>query len=200
MTPQLPLLMASELVHPETSSVPLLAAIYYIAQNFTAFDDYLCIQTVYDPPPLEKLWDFVIQRVHHKDRQASIGLLQAMLILAAAPAEDILKPNFEQRQSLINDANTIAQALGLYHDAGTWPVSSTEKHLRKRLSWSLRFLDSWTAAVSGRPMCISEDDWLVQDLHLEDFSAPEITAGQVAVAMEMTKLTDILREVMKRLL
>jgi len=200
MTPQLPLIMVSDLVHPETSSVPLLAAIYYIAQNFTAFDDYLCIQTVYDPPPLEKLWDFVIQRVHHKDRQASMGMLEAMLILAAAPAEDILKPNFEQRQSLINDANTIAQALGLYHDAGMWLVPPTEKRLRKRLSWSLRFLDSWNAAISGRQMCISEDDWLVNNLVLEDFSALEIDTGQAAVAMEMAKLTDILREVMKRLL
>ncbi|GAB7352373.1 hypothetical protein MBLNU459_g2809t2 [Dothideomycetes sp. NU459] len=93
----------------------------------------------------------------------------------------------------------MAQALGLYHDAGVWSVSSTEKRLRKRLSWSLRFLDTWNAAVSGRQMCISEDDWLVQDLLLEDFSASEISTGQAAVAIEMAKLTDILREVIKRL-
>jgi hypothetical protein len=173
---------------------------YYLAQNFTAFDDYLCIQIVYDPSPLEELWDFIMKRVNHKDRQASIGLLQAMLILASAPAEDVLKPNFEQRQSLVNDANTIAQALGLYHDAGTWPMSPSEKHLRKRLSWSLKFTDSWNAAISGRQSCISEDDWLVQGLMLEDFSASEIDTGQAAVAIEMAKLTDILREVKKQLL
>jgi len=173
---------------------------YYVAQSFTAFDDYLCIQIVYDPPPLEELWDFIMRRVNHKNRQASIGLLQAMLILAAAPAEDVLKPNFEQRQSLVNDANTIAQALGLYHDATTWPISSTEKRLRKRLSWSLRIVDSWNAAVSGRQSCISEDDWLVQELVLEDFYASEIDTGQAAVALQMVKLTDILREVMKQLL
>lgn len=200
ITPQLPLIVAWESLHPATASVPLLAAMYYVAQSFTAFDDYLCIQIVYDPPPLEELWDFIMRRVNHKNRQASIGLLQAMLILAAAPAEDVLKPNFEQRQSLVNDANTIAQALGLYHDATTWPISSTEKRLRKRLSWSLRIVDSWNAAVSGRQSCISEDDWLVQELMLDDFSASEIDAGQAAVAQEMAKLTDILREVMKQLL
>lgn len=187
-------------MHPATSSVPLLAAMYYVAQNFTAFDDYLCIQIVYDSPPLEELWEFIMKRVNHKNRQASIGLLQAMLILTAAPAEDVLKPNFEQRQSLVNDANTMAQALGLYHDAGAWPISSAEKHLRKRLSWSLRIIDSWNAAVSGRQSCISEDDWLVQDLVLEDFSASEIDTGQASVAMEMAKLTDILREATKQLL
>ena len=200
IAPQLPLIVEWESVHPATSSVPLLAAMYYVAQNFTAFDDCLCIQIVYDSPPLEKLWDFIAKRVNHKNRQASIGLLQAMLILTAAPAEDVLKPNFEQRQSLVNDANTMAQALGLYHDAGAWPISSAEKHLRKRLSWSLRIIDSWNAAVSGRKSCISEDDWLVQDLVLEDFSASEIDTGQASVAMEMAKLTDILREVTKQLL
>jgi hypothetical protein len=107
---------------------------YYVAQSFTAFDDYLCIQIVYDAPPLKQLWDFIMKRVNHMNRQASMGLLQAMLILAAAPAEDVLKPAFEQRQSLVNDANTLAQALGLYHDAGTWPIPSVEKHLRKRVS------------------------------------------------------------------
>jgi hypothetical protein len=173
---------------------------YYIAQSFTAFDDYLCIQIVYDPPPLEELWDFIMKRVNHKNRQPSIGLLQAMLVLAAAPAEDVLKPNFEQRQSLVNNANTVAQALGLYHDAESWSISSTEKRLRKRLSWSLRIVDSWNAAVSGRQSCISEDDWLVQDLILEDFSASETDAGEAAVALELAKLTDILREVMKQLL
>ena len=134
------------------------------------------------------------------NRQASMGLLQAMLILAAAPAEDVLKPNFEQRQSLVNDANTMAQALGLYHDAGIWPITSAEKHLRKRVSWSLRIIDSWNAAVSGRQSCVSEEDWLVQDLSPEDFSASEIGTGQAAVAQEMAKLTDILREVTKQLL
>jgi len=200
IAPQLPVIIAWESPDPATSSVPLLAAIYYIAQNFTAFDDYLCIQIVYDSPPLEELWDFIMKRVNHKNRQTSIGLLQAMLILAAAPAEDVLKPNFEQRQSLLNDANTMAQALGLYHDAGVWPISSVEKRLRKRLSWSLRIVDSWNAAVSGRQSCISEDDWLVQELMLEDFSASEIDAGQAAVALQMAKLTDILREVTKQLL
>lgn len=200
IAPHLPLIVAWESLHPATSSVPLLAAMYYIAQNFTAFDDYLCIQIVYDPPPLEELWDFIMKRVNHKNRQASIGLLQAMLILAAAPAEDVLKPNFEQRQSLGNDANTMAQTLGMYHDAGMWPISSTEKRWRKRLSWSLRIVDSWNAAASGRQSCISEDDWLVQDLMLEDFSASEVDTGQALVALEMAKLTDILREVMEQLL
>jgi hypothetical protein len=173
---------------------------YYVAQSFIAFDDYLCIQIVYDPPPLEQLWNFVMTRVNHKNRQASIGLLQAMLILTAAPAEDVLKPNFEQRQSLVNDANTMAQTLGLYHDAGTWPIPSAEKLLRKRLSWSLRIIDSWNAAVSGRQSCISEDDWLVQDFLPEDFSSSEIDSGQAAIAQEMAKLTEILREVIKQLL
>ena len=194
------MIVAWESLHPATTSVPLLAAMYYVAQNFTAFDDYLCIQIVYDPPPLEKLWAFIMKRVNHKNRQASIGLLQAMLILAVAPAEDVLKPDFEQRQSLGSDANTMAQALGLYHDAGLWPISSMEKRSRKRLSWSLRIVDSFNTAVSGRQSCISEDDWLVQDLILEDFSAAEIDTGQAAVALEMTKLTNILREVMKQLL
>lgn len=200
IAPQLPLIVAWDSLHPATSAVPLLAAMYYVAQNFTAFDDYLCIQIVYDPPPLEELWDFIMKRVNYKYRQASIGLLQAMLILTAAPAEDVLKPDFEQRQSLVNDANTMAQALGLYHDADTWPIPSAEKSIRKRLSWSLKIIDSWNAAASGRQSCISEDDWLVQDLLPEDFSASEIDTGQPAVAQEMAKLTDILREVTKQLL
>lgn len=193
-------MMAWGITDPATSSVPLLAAVYYVAQNFTAFDDYLCIQTVYDPPPLERLWDLVMQHVSQKDRQASIGLLQAMLVLAVAPAEDVLKPNFDQRQSLLSDANTMAQALGLYHDASSWPISSAEKHLRKRLSWSLRIMDSWNSAVSGRHSCLSEDDWLVQDLLLEDFSTQEIDTGQATLGLEMARLTEIVRDVTKQLL
>ena len=61
-------------------------------------------------------------------------------------------------------------------------------------------MDSWNAAVSGRQSCISEDDWLVQGLMLEDFTASEIDMGQAAIALEMAKLTDILREVIKQLL
>lgn len=185
---------------PETSAPILLAAVYYIAQGFTAFDDYLCIQTVYDPPPLEKLWEFVMRRVHKEDRQSSIGLLQAMLILITSPPNDILKPNFEARQSLLSDANTVAQSLGLYYDATRWPIPASERCLRKRLSWSLRFADSWSSAVSGRQSCIPEDDWLVSDLQTEDFSAQEIQSGHANLAIEMSKLTDILREVTKRLL
>lgn len=192
--------MAWGTTDPATSSVPLLAAVYYVAQSFTAFDDYLCIQTVYDPPPLERLWEVVMHHVNHKDRQTSLDLLQAMLVLAAAPAEDVLKPNFDQRQSLLADANTMAQALGLYHDATSWSISSAEKHLRKRLSWSLRILDAWNSAVSGRPSCISEDDWLVQELLLEDFSTEEVETGQAAVGLEMARLTEIVRNVIKQLL
>jgi hypothetical protein len=178
----------------------LLAAIYYIAQGFTAFDDYLCIQTVYDPPPLDKLWNFVMRRVHKEDRKPSNSLLQAMLILMASPPNEILKPNFELRQSLLSDANTIAQSLGLYYDSTRWPIPASERCLRKRLSWSLRFADSWNSAVSGRQSCMSEDDWLVSELQLEDFSAKEINSGHAILAIEMSKLTDILREVTKRLL
>lgn len=185
---------------PETSAPILLAAVYYIAQGFTAFDDYLCIQTVYDPPPLEKLWEFVMRCVHKEDRQSSISLLQAMLILVTSPPNDILKPNFEARQSLLSGANTVAQSLGLYYDATRWPIPASERCLRKRLSWSLRFADSWSSAVSGRQSCIPEDDWLVSDLQTEDFSAQEIQSGHANLAIEMSKLTDILREVTKRLL
>jgi len=187
-------------MNTETSAPILLASVYYVAQNFTAFDDYLCIQTVYDSPPLEKLWEFVMQRVHGEDRQPSISLLQAMLILITSPPNDILKPNFEARQSLVSDANSIAQAVGLYYDASRWPIPTPERCLRKRLSWNLRFADSWNSAVSGRQSCISEDDWLVPELQLEDFSAQEIQSGHANLAIEMSKLTDILREVTKRLL
>jgi hypothetical protein len=61
-------------------------------------------------------------------------------------------------------------------------------------------VDSWNAAISGRQSCISEDDWLVQDLVLEDFSASEIDTGQAVIVLEMAKLTNILREVTKQLL
>ena len=141
-----------------------------------------------------------MRRVHKEDRQPSLSLLQAMLILATSPPNDILKPNFDARQSLLSDANTIAQSLGLYYDATQWPIPVPERCLRKRLSWSLRFADSWDSAVSGRQCCISEDDWLVSDLQLEDFSAQEIQSGHANLAIEMSKLTDILREVTKRLL
>jgi len=138
--------------------------------------------------------------IHEEDRNPSISLLQAMLILVISPPNDILKPNFEARQSLVSDANSIAQALGLYYDASRWPIPAAERCLRKRLSWSLRFADSWNSAVSGRQSCISEDDWLVSELQLEDFSAQEMQSGHASLAIEMSKLTDILRAVTKRML
>ena len=141
-----------------------------------------------------------MRHVHKEGRQPSLGLLQAMLILITSPPNDILKPNFEARQSLLSDANIIAQSLGLYYDATQWAIPTSERCLRKRLSWSLRFADSWNSAVSGRQSCISEDDWLVSDLQLEDFSAQEIQSGHANLAIETSKLTDILREVTKRLL
>jgi hypothetical protein len=141
-----------------------------------------------------------MRHVHREDRQPSISLLQAVLVLVTSPPNDALMPNFEVRQSLVSDANTIAQALGLYYDATRWPIPAPERCLRKRLSWCLKFADSWNSTVSGRQSCISEDDWLVSDLQVEDFSAQEIQSGHASMAIEMAKLTEIIREVTKRLL
>ncbi|KAK3619754.1 hypothetical protein LTR56_023839 [Elasticomyces elasticus] len=195
LPPALPVFLSNQRPSASKDPVHLLAAIYLVAQPFSRYDEYLCIQTVYDSPPIGRLWDTVIAALHGGTSKPSISLLQAALILLSSPPKDNLVPEDQERYMISGLAAAMAQSLGLWHDAREWPIAADEKRLRRRLSWCLRYQDQWIAFVAGRSPHIRDADWLVQELSENDFCAVEITQGIARSAIAMTKLAVIMGSV-----
>jgi Fungal specific transcription factor domain len=93
----------------------------------------------------------------------SIATLQAGLILIQCPKA--ASPH------LSSQLTSLAFDLGLHQDCSEWNVDSQEKCSRKRLAWTLYAQDKWTALLYGRPPQISEANWSVQPLSLDDFGS-----------------------------
>ncbi|KAG1180606.1 hypothetical protein G6F70_000558 [Rhizopus microsporus] len=52
----------------------------------------------------------------------------------------------------------MAQHVGLHRLSDRWPIPESEKEARKRIWWSTYILDIWSAAATGKPQTILDDD------------------------------------------
>ena len=63
----------------------------------------------------------------------------------------------------------MAQSLGLNVDAKGWKLPAWEVRLRRRLWWVVYVEYTWRAVTHGRCSMISDDDWDVKPLTVDDF-------------------------------
>ncbi|KAI9489239.1 fungal-specific transcription factor domain-containing protein [Zychaea mexicana] len=60
---------------------------------------------------------------------------------------------------LLNSAATrMAQDLGLHRSSEGWDIPDSEKETRRRLWWAVYIMDKWSAAGTGRPQTIFDED------------------------------------------
>ncbi|KAE8869289.1 hypothetical protein PTNB73_04342 [Pyrenophora teres f. teres] len=197
--PHIPILPPAHSVEPERSNPSLLAALYLVTLPFAGFDDYLSVQIAYDLPDAEKLWDLASDAVHQELHKADFSTLQTLILLLVASPHKPLIPDYATKWSLVGTMVTVSQTLGLHFDPTHWNILSTEIELRKRLSWAVRMVEVWHAAVLGRSCLIHDDDWLVPEPCPGDFSHEESQTPFPAHFIHMYKLTIILYTTLTKL-
>ena len=126
----------------------------------------------------------------------SITTLQAGLLLTQCP-------NHTSRH-LSAQLLSFAFDLGLHQDCSDWNIDSQEKSSRRRLAWALYAQDKWSALLHGRPAQLTEANWMVQELCMDDFNIPADTEHQptstrqhgAQLFMEMLVVSQILGEIL----
>lgn len=174
----------------------VLAAIYVISQGFATFDEVLCIQTVYETLPLQTLKDFVWTSLHKQRNRPTLSSIQAALLIALTPADNMLMPENDERASLAGMIAAMANALGLQHDPTNWSVPNEEKAIRKRLSCLVKANDTWTAVAAGRPPFLSPDNWLLETISSSDHTN-SMNETTLTNFVQYTRLTQILGDILR---
>lgn len=200
MYPHFPILPPAQSAELERSNPSLLAAVYLVTLPFASFDDYLSIQIAYDLPDAEKLWNLASDAAHQEMHKPDFSTLQTLILLLVAPPHKPLTPDYATKWSLVGTMVTVSQTLGLHFDPTHWSTLPSEIELRKRLSWVVKMVDVWHAAVLGRSCLIHDDDWLVPHPCANDFSHQESQTIFPAHFIHMYKLTDILHTALTTLL
>ncbi|THY19389.1 hypothetical protein D6D01_07072 [Aureobasidium pullulans] len=170
----------------------LLAAVYLLALPFAGNDDYLSVQIAYDLPDATKLWDLASTGVLQQLHQPNFSTLQTLILLLVAPPQKLLMPDYATKWSLVGIMVTVSQTLGLQHDPSHWDISPAKVQLRNRLSWSVKMIDVWYAAVLGRSCLVREDDWLVPEPRAGEVTASDSPKMLPTHLVHMYKLTSIL--------
>ncbi|KAE8160060.1 fungal-specific transcription factor domain-containing protein [Aspergillus tamarii] len=196
---QFPIFSEDRLPEPRAASAHLLAAVYLITQPFTTFDDYLCIEFVYSPPSPQVLFAIAWSELNNALSQPTIQSLQAALILLLHPPLNPLLLDSSMKWTLLGMTVSMAQTLGLHLDPTMWNLPSSEVRTRRRLSWVVFALDKWLAFSFGRPSHISSNDWLVTELDASDIESGVPVSGVHPYAIEFSKLTTILDNVLGNL-
>ncbi|EMD93697.1 hypothetical protein COCHEDRAFT_1223361 [Bipolaris maydis C5] len=197
--PHFPILAPAQSVEPERSNPSTLAAIYLVALPFAGFDDFLSVQIAYDLPDAGKLWDLPLNVLHQELHKPDFSTLQTLVLLLISPPHKPLMPDYATKWSLVGTMVTVSQTMGLHLNPTLWSVSTAEIDLRKRLSWTVKMIDVWHAAVLGRSCLIHDDDWLVPPPSLDDFSEEERKTPFPAHFIHMYELTMVLHTTLKTL-
>jgi hypothetical protein len=171
-----------------------------ITLPFADFDDYLSVQIAYDLPDTSKLWQFALKAVHDEISRPDFATLQTLILLIVAPTPNTLVPEYATKWSLVGTILTTSQTLGLQFDPSRWNISPADVDLRKRLSWVVKSIDVWHAAVLGRSCLINDDDWMVLPPNLADFSYQEKQTTFPIQFVRTYELTSILHLVLSTLL
>ncbi|KAI8142510.1 fungal-specific transcription factor domain-containing protein [Fennellomyces sp. T-0311] len=103
----------------------------------------------------ESLFEHLL--VYVKGRYAPcVATIQALVI------SQFHRASLDERMAsgwLLNSAATrMAQDLGLHRSSEGWDIPESEKETRRRLWWSVYIMDKWSAAATGRPQTIFDED------------------------------------------
>ncbi|KAJ4004102.1 hypothetical protein NW766_011959 [Fusarium irregulare] len=152
-----------------TASTGLLAGLYALALPFTPWDEKLCLDSAYSKPDVAKLWQVsytCLQKELHFPRLSTIQIY--LLLLNHTPFDAVCVEN-PFVWSLASSMLAMAQSLGLNVDAKGWKLPAWEVRLRRRLWWVVYVEYTWRAVTHGRCSMISDDDWDVKPLTVDDF-------------------------------
>jgi len=155
----------------------------------------------YEQPDASKLRTFAMDAVLQGMNQPGFAHLQTVILLLVDPPADPQTPDHATKWSLVGTMVTIAQAIGLQYDPSDFTAGLEEIILRKRLSWVVKMVDVWHAAILGRSCLICEDDWLITSPKKEEVMSPDgkLDDTLACLFLEMYELTTILKGVLSTL-
>ncbi|KAI8098493.1 fungal-specific transcription factor domain-containing protein, partial [Halteromyces radiatus] len=149
-------------------SAPLLNAMYGAATRYIEtcqlFGDLKAVTDAFDEDVSdwqipeggsERFFDNLITYVRGR-YSPSIAVIQALIIAQNHRASLDAKMTGSW---LINGAAIrMAQDLGLHRSTETWQITEGEKETRRRVWWAVYIMDKWSAASTGRPQTIFDED------------------------------------------
>ncbi|THV81988.1 hypothetical protein D6D29_04970 [Aureobasidium pullulans] len=157
---------------PDCFPTWLLAAVYGHALPFCIFDDQLCVE-VYTPPSTDSLFRIAWSATHPNYHTPSLSVVQTLLLLVQRRPTNKHVADTPVKWTMVTDAVSIAQSLGLNLDPTDWPLPLWEQRLRRRLAWAVFTQEKWIALNTGRSSHIISDDWDVSELTQDDFEFAE---------------------------
>jgi hypothetical protein len=190
----------TEIPSPSDSPSHLLAAIYLVAEQFSPFDDYLCLHVVYKPTPLKELLDMVWKLISSSMHRPTISIIQAGLILLLKPALDGFGLDRPFKWSLMGFIINTAQTLGLHLSPESWRIPYHEIQLRKRISWMTFVMNKWFALSFGSPSNLTEDNWSISQFPTSAVVPPGSETRENLLSIQLSKLTVILSTALQKLL
>jgi hypothetical protein len=178
----------------------LLAAVYGHALPWCIFDDQLCIE-VYTPPSTDSLFRIAWSAVQPNYHTPSLSVVQTLLLLVQRRPTNKHVADTPVKWTMVTDAVSIAQSLGLNLDPSDWPLPLWEQRLRRRLAWAVFNQEKWTALNIGRSSHIMSDDWDVNPLTQDDFELAEGSDDRAYSEhfIQLSALTEIVDNMLRNL-
>jgi hypothetical protein len=185
---------------PEAFPTWLLAAVYGHALPFCIFDDQLCVD-VYTPPSVDSLFQIAWSAVQPNYHTPSLSVVQTLLLLVQRRPTNKHVADTPAKWTMVTDAVSIAQSLGLNLDPNDWPLPLWEQRLRRRLAWAVFNQEKWIALNTGRSSHIMSDDWDVSPLTQDDFEFAENSDDRAYAEhfIQLSALTEIVDDILRNL-
>ncbi|KAG9853795.1 hypothetical protein KCU98_g2273, partial [Aureobasidium melanogenum] len=185
---------------PEAFPTWLLAAVYGHALPFCIFDDQLCVD-VYTPPSVDSLFQIAWSAVQPNYHTPSLSVVQTLLLIVQRRPTNKHVADTPAKWTMVTDAVSIAQSLGLNLDPTDWPLPLWEQRLRRRLAWAVFNQEKWIALNTGRSSHIISDDWDVSPLTQDDFEFAEGSDDRAYAEhfIQLSALTEIVDDILRNL-
>lgn len=158
-------------------TAPLIAAVYVLAIQWWDYDPQL---NRFPKPNVELILKIglknylqeILKRPKLSAVQAGLLLLQCKHIISCKATNNQVQNSGDADYSewvLCSQVVSLAEELGLGLDCNNWKLPKWERGLRKRLAWAVYMEDKWLSLKDSRPSHINENNWIVLQLHEEDF-------------------------------
>ncbi|KAI5271219.1 hypothetical protein E4T47_05419 [Aureobasidium subglaciale] len=192
--------MSGGVYDPEAFPTWLLAAVYGHALPFCIFDDQLCVE-VYTPPSTDSLFRIAWSATHPNYHTPSLSVVQTLLLLVQRRPTNKHVADTPVKWTMVTDAVSIAQSLGLNLDPTDWPLPLWEQRLRRRLAWAVFTQEKWIALNTGRSSHIISDDWDISPLTQDDFELAEGSddRGYSEHFIQLSMLTETVDDILRNL-
>lgn len=158
----------------ERCPLHLLAAMYALAMSFVSHDEHLSVWHAQTSPSTDVLWRLVYEELQEDIHISKLSVVQAMLLyLHKSPSDDGRNTLSDTPfvWSWTGKLVGVATSLGIHTESSMWAIPSWEKRLRRRIWWAVYAEDKWRSLLIGRPPCIHQEEWDVEDLDASHFGS-----------------------------